>query len=610
MRQPPEKDSTTHYVLAMTFAIGALYLSAQSFLDFACWAVFLLVALIAWPIWRYQTETTLFQRRAILERVAHEDSFTRRWFWSGRIAIAYQVFIALGWAILLLALGLMLSREQWLVLAADGLLLALIAHWVNQRLSAEVQGEYLGMVARRWPLLIINIAVLTLAFFYIDFFIGVPNTSSKGWQVVAEQAFTEFNGKANCWWVGWLVGILSALDQLAWHASQTLIPSIPQQDLKLFWWLAVLLQAGFLSYAITHFQLGVLALVERRTLSLATFVGESTFSRTYVLTILIIALPYLYVSLQTSPPAHLPVTLPSIPCKPDPEAIASLKARLDATLNKSQVDTKRQASVRITNEVNAAFLSVERGVDHYLDWYFTVRGEYERLLAAIAGRSVEKVISDQIEKHLFSGAQLEERLQKASQAIAGNSAEKMSASASRLGTELKEVVKADECGFGRVDYSHIADLDRDKFRAMTASGSGTLVGTLMAKKSAAVLASKVAAKKGFQIIGGKIAAKKGGAILLSAGTATAICAPSGPFAIACGVVAGIGTWVTVDKAMIEIDELRLRDTMKNELLSGLQQQKEQLIAALETQHHSAIDKMTVSIHQSINHTFIPQRDGL
>lgn len=105
MRQPPEKNSTVHYVLAMIFAVGALYLAAQSFLDFACWGVFPLIALVAWPIWRYQTETTLFQRRAILERVAREDSFIRRWFWFGRIAIASQIFIALGWAILLLALG-------------------------------------------------------------------------------------------------------------------------------------------------------------------------------------------------------------------------------------------------------------------------------------------------------------------------------------------------------------------------------------------------------------------------------------------------------------------------------------------------------------------------
>ena len=81
---------------------------------------------------------------------------------------------------------------------------------------------------------------------------------------------------------------------------------------------------------------------------------------------------------------------------------------------------------------------------------------------------------------------------------------------------------------------------------------------------------------------GKVAAKEAGAIALSAAGATAICSPTGPFAIACGIGAGIVTWLTIDKVAIEIDEARFRAEMRAEILKEVQVSKTALALALKS----------------------------
>ena len=64
----PDASSTlASRLLTMPAAVGVLFLLAWGLVDSPCWGLFFLVALAAWPIWHYQQEYVLFQRRAVLE---------------------------------------------------------------------------------------------------------------------------------------------------------------------------------------------------------------------------------------------------------------------------------------------------------------------------------------------------------------------------------------------------------------------------------------------------------------------------------------------------------------------------------------------------------------
>ncbi|MDQ1314036.1 MAG: hypothetical protein QG662_145 [Pseudomonadota bacterium] len=471
-----------------------------------------------------------------------------------------------------------------------------------------------------WSLFWLNILLLAIGFIAVDgFLVGAPDMRAQAWNEIAEQAFVAGSGEMSCRVAGWAVGFLSVLDQLTWYASQNLIPIIPGLELKLAAWGLVLFQGGILAYVYTRYQIGMLSLIEQRQLRLSALTGKSTLSKTFVVTILVLAIPYLYVSLKLQdldPKMPMPDVPEINPCEPDQHAIKALESRLGVELQKVRFDARKRASKDVDKEVDKVFADVERGVDRYLDWYFTVIGEYERLAAMATGDFADMMASE-LNRKLFVDTQLNDRLEKARQRLVGDSQKQLTEMADNLAGKIRNEVAASPCQLGELDMSALGNLDRDKFRAEVAVGGGVLGGTvtakLLAKKTTGVVASKLAAKQTFKVaagLAGKVAAKKAGAIALSAAGAAAICSPTGPIAIACGIGAGVVTWLTIDKVAMEIDEARFRAEMCAEILKEVQASKTALAEALKLQQYAAIDRMTLLIQNSVAKTFIPARDGL
>ncbi|HSO79181.1 MAG TPA: hypothetical protein VLQ88_03260, partial [Chromatiaceae bacterium] len=508
---------------------------------------------------------------------------------------------------------------------------SLLVEPVRRGLRGQVQHQRLGLIARRWPLLGINLGLLTLAFVAIDFFlVGTPDTRALPWHQVAEDAFRAEGLAAVCPPAGWALGALAAAEALTRHAAQLAIPSLPDRGLRIAAWGLVLVHAGALAYLFTRMQLGIIALAEQRT---APGGSEGTFTRAFVYTILILAIPYLY---ATSRLAHLdPARLAADarqavdwidPCRPDPAARAALLAALSDDLHRARVQATESADRRIDAELDALFARIAPGVDAYLDWYFTVIGEYERLAALATGGFVD-LMGQQLEQHLFVDTGFAGQLEALDDAIRQDSARALADAGGRL-EQLAGARSADHpCGLSGLDLEAfstaalftpaLGDLDRDAVRAATAAGGGAAAGALaaktLAKQTGAAVAAKLAVKKGFQTaagLAGKVAAKKGGSILLSAAGGAALCSPSGPAAVVCGIVAGTLTWLAVDKAMIEIDEARLREQMRAEILQALEEQRPALALALKASQGAAIDAAAGQIQSQVQRVFVPARDGL
>ena len=617
-------------LLALALGTGALFGSALALGQVPCWGLFVLAALIAWPLWVYGNEVALFERRMRLEHLTRPDSGLRRWLWAGTLTRVLQAVVALVLALLLLILAARLRAEHWVLLALDVLLLSLLVDPIRRRLRGQIQDRHLGLIARRWPLLGINLTLLTLGFAALDFFlIGTPDTRGLPWHQVAEDAFRAEGLGAACGPAGWALGMLAAAETLGRHAAQVAIPGLPDPALRLAAWGLVLVHAGALAYLFTRLQLGILALVERR---LGPGPAEGGFTRAFVYTILALAIPYLYATsrLAQVDPERLAEQARRAanwvdPCQGDPAARAALLAELGAELDQARRRAQAEADQRIDAELDALFARIEPGVDAYLDWYFTLIGEYERLAALATGGFVE-LMGEQLERHLFLDTGFAERIEALDGAISQDSAAALAEAAKGLGRAAGSQTEREPCALSGLDLgrwgSELADLglvdpSRDAARAATAAGGGAAAGAVaakvLAKQAGAEVVAKLAAKKGFQAaagLAGKVAAKKGGSILLSAAGAAALCSPGGPAAALCGIVAGAAAWLAVDKALVEIDEVRLRDQMRAEILEVLEDQRPALALALKARHAARIDAGAAQIQASLERVFVPARDGL
>ena len=189
---------------------------------------------------------------------------------------------------------------------------------------------------------------------------------------------------------------------------------------------------------------------------------------------------------------------------------------------------------------------------------------------------------------------------------------------SALRTLLAAETEAKPCLRYNSNVSVLDSLERDRLRSTIATSSGAAVagvaGTkMLASKVSSATVAKLFGKKSFQLaagLAGKVTAKKGGTILLSSAGATLACAPSGPLALLCGIAAGVVTWFTVDKAVIEIDEMRFRGEMRNDILRTLAEEKKALASLLKAQNKVRLEIIASEIKKSTDGVFIPVRDGI
>jgi hypothetical protein len=603
----------------MASVVAVVFLFIKAIAPAPCWGVFILTVLISWPIWQYRTEYLLFRRRLVLSGVAPPGSSIRLFLWKGNITKSIQLAVSICLAWLLLILVSKFSPEHWYLLAFDGILLALIVGPITRRLATDVRSPYIGTIARRWPLFLLNGVVLTSAIIALDFYvIGAPDTRNMPWHQVAEQAFARTNSDARCVLWGVSAGVFAAIEALSWHTSQLIIPNLPDLTAKIIAWLFFLVRDATLAYLFTALLLGISVYLEKREATRQGHTAASTFSRAFFLTIIALALPFFYAAVKLSEvdPSIFEqgagVTAELInPCKPNQASREQLTAKLDKAVDSARDKAMRDVDTNIEHGLHRMFTDIEKGVDGYLDWYFTVLGEYQRL-GAVFTEDVAAAMQEKLEEHLFAHSDFNTQLTRLGRKVERESADRFAALAPQLNASLDNA----PCDAGEIKLGPLMEMNRDKLRASAAAtsgvGAGIVASKALAQKTASAVVGKVAAKKSFQMgaaLVSKTMAKKGTSAALSAGFGTALCAPAGPMAIVCGVTAGLVTWLAVDKVLVELDETLNREEMRADILNVLAQQKAELGARLKQEHYARVDHMATAVNNSVQRNFVPYKDG-
>jgi hypothetical protein len=531
------------------------------------------------------------------------------------------VITALLWAGLLLLAAAQLTTLQWAILAADAVLLAALSPALRHLLRREVAPQFVDTVARRWPVLLANTLLLTLAFVAHDYQLGFADTRALSWGELVSWTLQSRQADAACPTAAALLGVSALADQLPRHAAMLFLPGVADLHVKLLAWVLLLGVTGFGAYLFTRYLLGVQALLDGWTQRAAADATSPRRDRVFLWTSLATLaalglLSALGLRLDATSLGQGAAQLARVanPCGRSTDEARALQAQAQGRLDAASRQAVDAAMQKVDAGLDRAFAAAELGIDAYLDWYFSFVGNYTRLGALIIP-DLERHMREQFTAKVFAGSGFDRNVAQLGADVDGHLLEQMTQAAQAAGQDFARALALQPCLLESLRPDALPGLERDKLRvAMSAAIALPLsraVLPLALRAGEAVLARAAARQtvRAAASAAGARAGQRGASVLLSAGAAGAVCAPGGPLALACAAVAGVVTWLGVDMALMAIDEALFRQSLRADLLEDLQAQRQQLRDELRSKLEQAAADIRAQAGQRIDRVFVPATDG-
>lgn len=251
------------------------------------------------------------------------------------------------------------------------------------------------------------------------------------------------------------------------------------------------------------------------------------------------------------------------------ENISKFELEINKSLN-AEIDDMNQ---RIDQEVDSAFNGVQGNVDTFLDFHYSVIGEYTELGVGAAeavgyGVSLEDHIKDKIFGDGFNN-----QLSNLHNSLEGHYLDSANNHFKAIESYAFEGVDSEI-----IDYKALDQLKSDftsrnladsvaKFGGLAARGTIQKASAAIVTKTVSRIASKIPAKAVAKF-GAKRIIGVGLSSVLGLGAA-AVCGP-------CGIVVAIAVWFLFDYLFVAGDEYLNRDEMKAEIMTGINESKEAL----------------------------------
>lgn len=228
--------------------------------------------------------------------------------------------------------------------------------------------------------------------------------------------------------------------------------------------------------------------------------------------------------------------------------------------------------------INASYDARVANVDNYLDWYYSLPADYERLATMVTG-TAESFVAEQFQNQIEQGiddSQLEAEfdgfVEQASQLKAGIEQELAGCELSGVPEWLvttKELLADDFLSQPLEPTEKLMDAGA-RIGIGTATGvvGGVLAKTLVEKAMTKQFCSKVVTK-----ISSMAASRAAGGVV-----GGAVGTIGGPLGTVAGVAAGTALGVGVDYVLLNIDEMQNRDTYKQEIIATIEEERAEMLA--------------------------------
>ncbi|MCD6259396.1 MAG: hypothetical protein J7J31_07320 [Helicobacteraceae bacterium] len=247
----------------------------------------------------------------------------------------------------------------------------------------------------------------------------------------------------------------------------------------------------------------------------------------------------------------------------------------------------------IETEITTLFEQVKKQIPVYADFHYSLKGEYIELWAYSQNDG-----GKYLKKYLFDATDFDTKMLTSQQRIIDKVYRTLHLSLEDVSTSLYTQTKLSEEERGALEkilalqiQSTLNRFENNFHTSLRASGvvGAGVIGALVAKKMGAKLAIKAGAK-----MGGALSAGAGG---------FALCAPSGPGAIACGVATGVAGWFATDKIILEGDEYLHREAFERELHILIEEEKNHTLSAIKNSFFSTLsqtkEEYTQKLQQSV-----------
>jgi hypothetical protein len=320
----------------------------------------------------------------------------------------------------------------------------------------------------------------------------------------------------------------------------------------------------------------------------------------------------------------------------DSPSLPKIRSETRAWLDARHELIHRRLREAMAHATEAVFAAAAQRIPVFADWYFSLSGEYARLFHAAVG-DLPEFLGEHLQTLIFGPAGTAEAVDRMVMDMDRRLADQMRGAAGEYNAMLNQLIRSHrlEAGSARVtvqgDWAPTAGVQGhlESFVSLSAGdigrqGLATSAGvaasavafkklgaatvakstTLIAGKQSAGMLAALAVKLGL-----KSAVKSGGALTgagVGAASSAAICSGTivgAPLAPACalagGAVTGVATWLLVDMAVLEADELMHREDLENQLRGTLAAQREELRATLEAYYLETLRRGFAQLEQGV-----------
>lgn len=315
----------------------------------------------------------------------------------------------------------------------------------------------------------------------------------------------------------------------------------------------------------------------------------SKFEKLFWLSIIILALIYTILQILATLNKNQ-IQTPKLTL--DPVIISINLDRADSNIT---LDIEREIgniNSAIDTNIDNLFNSIENNVDSFLDFHYSVVGEYTEL-----GAMATNKINEIIQKRLF-GSDFEKSVKEAFEKIDINYKDSVNKHIQMI--HVSATLNVDH----KLNNDIFARLENDisSFSSMQEAKLGLVVGAKLIPKIAQVISAKVALKAS-----GKFLVKssaKAGAKYATTGAAALAGTTCGPFVWICSPLLAITAWFATDSVVVNIDEYYNREEFKKEILEVINEQKVILKNNTKLEYKSSFEELSEDIQLKYRDTAI------
>lgn len=601
--------------------LAALYLlqSRQQFAVIPDYGLVILLLLLSIPFYQFSFQWALLRRRAFLAHLTSEQSVVRGLLWDSHIVRVLTVFPAvLAAVILLLTITAMRNPAEWGVLVFGLMGYLLLLPVIERKLSKDIAEAHRRAVAIRttfWLVLVVIVVISTALWVAVY---SVPDVRHMDWQRLVALRFEQGQAMSSNMLAGYLLGLREAIDGLVWYFMQSASGSeqVSATAQILGWVIFALYQAVKLSVVLLFFV--SFLLLARHGYNGFQDKSDKSFGDAlkviglwhFLIGIGLILIVWAGLSFaqravtegagDTS--AEHVVTERKSPQPCTGEIVDPFVTEADEALVEREATLNSQLDSYIAAELNNLFMQLERGIDPFLDWNFSMRGQYTMLVGWAAAQASDHELDQAIHQRFmeFAGVNTNEALESMAGRINATTQiglQRLSGvHAAWLESEFAQLKERSECEITASVNVSFSDIT-------TYSGVGTgAISSAAVLGSARLAAFAAAARRAVTRAFARRGAVRGGQLATGAKTG-ALC---GPLVVLCAPAIFVGT----DYALIKAVELRNREAMREQLLTALHDERQRIEQSLTEQTRFVVHETNQQIRQRQDQQFNILRDGL